>query len=611
MNTDDLEKWGAGLARQVAGFLAGLQASSPEPVADKDASSGTRTIIFLMDEAAKLLDRISATLTSENAAQAASSGGAPPLPGRGMRETLEIMMAQVLRQPELFARHYAEFASEALNILRDDSNLAPQARDFRFKDPLWLESRFLRVLVQLYLAWNNSVQGWLSQLSIGEADRRRIEFLFKQLVAAFAPSNFPLNPAALRRAERTNGTSVVDGLGYWMQDIAHNYAMPRQVRPDAYCVGKDLAITEGGVVHRSEQLELIQFTPLTGTVRRRPVLIVPPQINKYYGFDLRPSNSIIRHLLLSGLQVFVLSWRNPTQEHAGWNLDAYVRAALDATDAIAAITMSRTMGLISGCAGGLTAMAMLGYLAEIGDRRVVNHSLLVTCILPNKGSDAELFATRDMLELSRSYVRAQGVMQGQALAKVFFWLRPNELIWRYWINNYLLGKSPPSLDVLYWDSDSTRLPAALHSDFLDMYADDVFQRCNALEVLGRGIDFNKVKIDSYFLGGEDDYLMPWKGCYDTCQLFRGRHQFVLSTGGHLQVLLRPPHLANTVYYTNEDLSLNADDWRRTAIQHEGTWWQHWHRWLNEKSGALKRAPRSLGNDRFPITAPAPGRYVHE
>ena len=609
--------------QRIANFIEQALADAPPATPTKDTTAVTRSAIFLLDEAAKLVEGLRRKITDEEPeAQAAPpppdespSVESPPVEsvvkGKSLLQTLELILAQVLKQPEIVARNYAQFAREALRILRDESTLKPAPRDFRFKDQLWLESDVLRVLLQLYLAWGDAMGRWIEEQELDDDDRRRVAFIFQQLVAALAPSNLPLNPSALRRADRTEGASAVEGLQNWIDDVIHNRAMPRQVRRDAYVVGKDLALTKGAVVYRNAQLELIQYAPLTDTVRRRPVLIFPPQINKYYAFDLRPSNSMIGHLVKSGLQVFTLSWCNPTAAQSEWNLDTYVGAVIEATDVIREITSSRTLGLVSGCAGGLSAMAMLGYFAEIGDRRIANHSLLVTCLFPNQGSDLELFATPELIKLTSSYVQNNGVMYGDGLAKVFFWLRPNDLVWRYWINNYLLGKSPPPLDVLFWDNDSTRLPAALHGDFVDMYARDVFRRPNTLKVRGQPIDFQKVKVDSYFVGGEDDNLMPWKGCYRACQLFRGHNAFVLSTSGHVQSLLRPPRIANTVYYTNDDITLTAEDWRRTALQNDGTWWHHWHGWLHDKSGSPKKAPRRLGSDKHPVLMAAPGRYVFD
>lgn len=577
---------------------------------DADASAVARPLLFLIDTATRHLEQLRAIVAGgETATAAPAPDAATDLGGRGFAATLQLLAAHILKAPESAARHYAHFAGEVLRIFEGSSAIAPAPGDFRFKDRAWQESAFFRILLQLYLALERALHAWLDEQPLREADKRRIRFILEQLIAAAAPSNLPLNPSALRRANATEGASVVDGLRNLVDDVLNNRAMPRQINPNAYAVGRDLALTPGAVVHRNDQLELIQYAPQTERVRRRPVLLIPPQINKYYCFDLRPQNSIAAYVVRNDIQLFTLSWRNPTAAEAGWDLDTYVRATIEAMDVIAAVTGSRTVGLISACAGGLTAMAAIGYLAARGDRRVRNHSLLVTCLFPNQGSKLELFATLDMLESARSHARINGVMDGDALAKLFAWLRPTDLVWRYWINNYLLGKKPPPLDVLFWDNDSTRLPAALHGDFLDIYARDVFRNPGAATVLGERLDFGKVRVDSYIVGGEEDYLMPWQGCYLTCQAFAGDHQFVLSNSGHVQSILRPPRLAKSYYYTNRHTAMPAQAWRESADRHDGTWWTHWCGWLNSVSGELKPAPKRLGSDSHPPLMDAPGSYV--
>ena len=578
----------------------------PEP------SSVAKKALFLIDEASRVLNALRDKIAADGAPVAEDNTRLPfasTFRGKGVLETLQLIITQAIKQPNSLAAHYADFADQVLKIFKSESDLRPEHGDHRFKDSLWNDSTFHRILVQLYIAWSQTIQNWLADQILNDDDRKRINFIFEQIIAAIAPSNLPLNPAALKRARDSDGESAVSGLHNWLSDLIGNHAMPRQIRSDAYEVGRNLALTEGAVIFRNSQLELIQYRSQTPLVHRRPVLLIPPQINKYYIFDLRPKNSLIGHLIRSGLQMFVISWRNPTEAEAHWGLGTYLASILQAIDVICSTTKSRRLGLISACAGGLTAMALIGYLAELDKPLVSSHSLLVTCLFANHGSTLELFTTPDLVERIRRYTQNMGVMQGAELAKVFAWLRPNDLVWRYWINNYLMGRSPPPLDVLYWDNDPTRLPASLNGDFLDMYDKDVFRTPNALKVLDRPIDFRKVKIDTYFVGGEDDYLMPWHGCYRAYKVFRGRHRFILSTSGHVQSVLRPPRLANAVYYTNCAKPETPEEWLRAAARHEGSWWGDWHQWLAELSGGVKEAPSKLGSSQFPPLMPAPGSYV--
>lgn len=599
---------GADFSRRLLDLLA-AQNEARGGRKDSEAGAAARPLLFLIDTAIRHLDRVRALIVDDAVQAEAEAEADDTLGGKSFVGTIRLLIAQILRAPEEAAKHYARFAAEALRIFEGESALGPSRGDFRFKDRLWAESDFFRILLQLYLSLGQSVQSWLDDQPLEAEDKRRIHFIFEQLVAAIAPSNLPLNPSALRRANATEGASVVDGIRHLIDDTLNNRAMPRQINPHAYVVGSDLALTPGAVIHRSEHLELIQYAPQTDLVRRQPVLLIPPQINKYYCFDLRPQNSFVGHAVRSGLQLFVLSWRNPSAAQAHWKLDDYIAATIRAMDAVTDVTRSRTMGLISACAGGLTAMATMGYLAARGERRVRNHSLLVTCLHPNQGSKLELFATSGLLEAARRHAAINGVMEGDALAKLFAWLRPTDLVWRYWINNYLLGKNPPPLDILFWDNDSTRLPAGLHGDFIDMYVRDVFRRPGIMEVLGERIDFGRIQADSYVVGGEDDYLMPWQGCYRACGLFEGAHEFVLSTSGHVQSILRPPRLANSHYFTNTGTAMSPEDWRSTCSRREGTWWTHWHSWLSDRSGELRPAPHRLGCDSHPVLTEAPGTYV--
>ncbi|HEY5724153.1 MAG TPA: alpha/beta fold hydrolase [Allosphingosinicella sp.] len=614
MGGGEREPAGGGFSRRLLEFLA-AERTGGAARKDSETSAVARPLLFLIDTATQQLGNLRAMIVEEKAeaeaeAEAESEAEADAYrDGKGLIATIRLLIAQILQAPESVAKHYADFAREALRVLEGESDIAPPPRDFRFKDRLWSESSFFRILLQLYLALDQAAQSWLDEQPIQPIDKRRIRFILEQLIAAVAPSNLPLNPAALRRADATEGGSVVDGVHNLLDDLLHNRAMPRQIKPNAYVIGRDLALTPGAVIYRNDLLELIQYAPQTDMVRSQPVLLIPPQINKFYFFDLRPQNSLIAHALQSGIQFFTLSWRNPTAEHAHWGLDTYVAATIKAMDVISAVTDSRTVGLVSACAGGLTAMATMGCLAARGDRRVANHTLLVTCLLPNQGSKLELFATPDLLALACRHVGIAGVMEGDALAKLFSWLRPTDLVWRYWINNYLLGKSPPPLDVLFWDNDSTRLPAALHRDFVAMYARDVFRNRRTLEVLGARVDFGKIRADSYLVGGEEDYLMPWQGCYQACRIFRGHHQFVLSTSGHVQSILRPPRLANAHYFTNRSTDPTPEAWRATCERHEGSWWSHWHAWLNAMSGDLRAAPKRVGTRRYRPMEQAPGTYV--
>ncbi|RDH84489.1 MAG: class II poly(R)-hydroxyalkanoic acid synthase [endosymbiont of Galathealinum brachiosum] len=560
-------------------------------------------VTHILDVASQLIDHIDSE--NDRDKQQPDSN----INGKSVLETLQLLFQAALTKPDVLAKHYCEFATSVLDVLSQQSELEPEPADRRFKDDLWHESIFLNSLMKIYLAWDQQINSWISEQSFSSADERRVQFIFNQIIYAFSPSNLPVNPSALKRAEKTEGRSAVKGLLNWVKDSCFNQSMPRQIRDDAFKVGKNLATTPGQVVFRNKLLELIQYQPQTPYVHRRPVLLVPPQINKYYIFDLKQKNSVLGYLLKQNLQMFVISWRNPGKSESHWGLDEYVVALLEAIEVMRVITKSRTVGLISACAGCLTTSALLGYLAETKNPVIKNHTSLVTALTPDNDSILELFTTQQTLKLARAHTQIEGILDGKALARVFAWLRPEDLVWNYWVNNYLMGRDPPTLDVLYWDNDSTNLPAKLHGDFLDMFEQDVFQNAHLHKVLGIPIDYRKVCVDTYVIAGREDYLMPWKGVYKTTRIFRGKHRFVLSTSGHVQSVLRPPSLAHTEYYTNETLCESADEWLESSTRQDGTWWVDWTSWLKKQSGALKKSPQKLGAKNFPPLCNAPGRYV--
>lgn len=561
-------------------------------------------------EKAERLMRIASDLLSEPAPDAPNDTAAQ---GKGIAETLAHILSLALDNPDLLARHFSAFAAQATEILQqpDSVDLQPSPRDRRFRDPLWRQSPVLRGLMQLYLAWNTHVQNWLNAQEMDDQDRQRIEFFVMQMKAALSPTNLPLHPSAIKRAESSAGRSAVQGIKNFALDLQYNRGMPRQIKPGAYTLGETLAVTEGAVILRIEQLELIQYAPQTDQVHARPVLLIPPQINKYYAFDLKPQNSLLGYLVGQGFQVFTLSWKNPGPESADWGMEVYLAATLQAIHAMRATTGADKVNLISACAGGLTAVSLLGYLAETRDPQIASHSLLVTALYPGNGSVLEAFTTRENLELARRISREEGTMDGLDLSHLFVWLRPEDLVWSYWVNNNILGRQPPPLDVLYWDNDPTRVPAHLHSDFIDIFLYDVFRHPGRQVLFGVPVDYGKVSVPTYFVGGLEDYLMPWRGIYRAVHAFGGDNRFVLSTSGHVQSILRPPNLANSEYFVNDSHPQDPDLWLRNAQRRPGTWWADWSDWLRQHAGSLHPAPSAPGCRDFAPVCAAPGEYVLE
>ena len=386
-----------------------------------------------------------------------------------------------------------------------------------------------------------------------------------------------------------------------VMDLLKNQGMPAQVNKTAFEVGKNLGTSKGAVVFRNEVLELIQYAPTTQQVHSRPQLIVPPQINKFYIFDLSEGKSIVDYLVKNELQVFVVSWRNPTAAQSHWDLDTYVTALMEAIAAVREITGCDDVNLHGACSGAMTISALLGHLASKGDK-TVNATTLMVAVLDNTAdSQLGLFATPEAIAAAKQHSISRGVLAGEEMGRVFAWMRPNDLVWNYWVNNYLLGNAPPAFDVLYWNNDTTRLPAKMHGQLLDIFTQNLFSKPGALTVLGTPIDLSEVKCDKYVVAGMTDHITPWKGVYNTATTFGGDTRFVLSSSGHIQSLINPPGNPKSKYYLNPKLPANAEAWLDGAKAEADTWWGNWRDWL---VGPVRRKAGSAGG---PWQQTAPGR----
>ena len=531
--------------------------------------------------------------------------------GKDLLTSARMVLTQAIKQPFHSAKHLAHFGLELKNVLLGQSELQPEPGDRRFADPAWSQNPLYKRYLQTYLSWRTELHDWIEHSNLSEQDASRGHFVINLMTEAMAPSNSMANPAAVKRFFETGGKSLLDGLSHLAKDMVNNGGMPSQVNMDAFEVGKNLGTSEGSVVFRNEVLELIQYRPSTEQVHERPLLVVPPQINKFYIFDLSQEKSVARFLLRNGVQTFVVSWRNPTKAQREWGLSSYIEALKEAIDAVLAITGSKDLNMLGACSGGLTTASLLGHYAALGEQKVHALTLLVSVLDTQLDTQVALFADEKTLEAAKRRSYQSGVLEGSDMAKVFAWMRPNDLIWNYWVNNYLLGNEPPVFDILYWNNDTTRLPAALHGEFIEMFKTNPLTRANALEVCGTPIDLKQVTCDLFCLAGTTDHITPWESCYKSAHLFGGKCEFVLSNSGHIQSILNPPGNPKARYMTNPDLPRDPKAWQESSTKHADSWWLHWQAWLGERSGKTKKAPASLGNKRYPAGAAAPGTYVHE
>ena len=528
--------------------------------------------------------------------------------GSGLRLAMKLAA-----RPRLVAGRGRQLLAEMARIVAGTSRVQPSRRDRRFADPGWAGNPLLRRVMQAYLAAAETAGGLAADADLDWADTQRVGWVLENLVDAMAPSNNPvLNPAALKAAIDTGGGSVLAGLRHFITDMATPPRVPKMVEPDAFEVGVDLAVTPGSVVLRTPVLELIQYRPSTPTVRQVPLLIVPPTINKFYVIDLAPGRSLAEYLVGQGLQVFIISWRNPDARHAKWGFDTYGQAILDAMDAVARITGTERTAIMGCCSGGILSSMVAAHLAHTGRQdQIAAFSLMVTVLDQARAGLPSALASERKARLAAAASRARGYLDGRSLAEVFAWLRPNDLVWNYWVNDYLLGRTPPPFDILFWNADTTRMSAALHRDFLQMGVTNGLTRRGGVTMLGSPVDLAAVDRDTYLVAGITDHLCPWQSCYRSTQLLSGSKRFVLSTSGHVAAMVNPPGNEKARYQVAKECPEDPQEWLRHAENGHGTWWPDYASWLAERCGEERAAPGELGGAGLEPLGDAPGTYVYD
>ncbi|WP_050929770.1 alpha/beta fold hydrolase [Aestuariivita boseongensis] len=518
-------------------------------------------------------------------------------------------------QPQAMMTQWMELANDMTKIATQSSEIAPDRKDRRFADTAWNNNPISKGLMQSYLAWSDKVTKMVDDLDLPDKDAARARLVTSIFVDTMAPSNnFFANPTAMKTLFETGGQSAIKGLRNLLTDMTENGGLPSSVDTSKFKVGENLAVTPGNVVFRNEVLELVHYTANTDKVHERPLLVVPPQINKYYSIDMAPGKSMIEFLLAQGIQPYCISWRNPTAEHRDWDMSTYIEALDEACEAALEITGAKSVNIMGSCSGGITLSTYAGWLAARDEAEKIHSVILAVCVLDTMAStdnDMAALVTPETVKAAKLMSQARGVLDGQDMAKMFAWMRPNDLIWNYWVNNYLLGNEPPAFDVLYWNADTTRLPAGLHGDFLDMIFTNPFLNPGAMVVGGQPIDMTKVHYPTYVIAGTTDHITPWKAVYETARLYGDDTTFILSNSGHLQSLLNPPGNPKAWYMKGTAKQEDPDTWAESAQKHEGSWWLDWGAMLKENSGKEVAAPKKPGSKKNPALGPAPGTYVFE
>ena len=489
----------------------------------------------------------------------------------------------------------------------------PDPRDKRFQDPEWRENQFFDFLKQMYLITSRWAEDLVERAEgLDDHTRHKADFYVRQLAAAVAPSNFLLtNPELLRETMESNGENLVRGMRMLAEDIAAGGGdlKIRQASPGTFKVGENLATTPGKVIHRNDVCEIIQYTPVTETVLKRPLLIVPPWINKFYILDLNPEKSFIRWAVAQGHTVFVISWVNPDERQAQKSFEHYMREGiLEALDVVEKATGEREVNTIGYCVGGTLLGVTLAYCAAIGDDRIKSATFFTTQVDFRYAGDLKVFVDEEQIRATEEKMKAKGYLEGTKMAAAFNMLRSNDLIWPYVVNNYMRGKEPFPFDLLYWNSDATRMPAANHSFYLrNCYLDNKLTK-GEMEIAGVKLDLSKSKVPIYNLATREDHIAPAKSVFLGSRYFGGPVTFVLAGSGHIAGVVNPATKPKYQFWTGKPPAGDLEDWIAKAEEHPGTWWPHWHQWVSALAPETVKA-RKPGGRRLKPLGDAPGTYV--
>ena len=570
----------------------------------------------------------SAKLLGEYVSRHAGSGASLAADELGLSKAFFELAAKMLANPY-------RMAETQLNLMWDYSALwqasmlrllgqspAPVAEpamgDKRFKHEDWQEHFLFDYVKQSYLIAARWLHKSVANVEgLDEQTQKKVDFFTRQYIDALAPSNFALtNPEVFRETVATGGGNLVKGLNNLLDDIERGNGKLKISMTDskAFELGVNIATTPGKVVFQNDLIQLIQYEPTTKKVYKRPLLIMPPWINKYYILDLREKNSLVRWCVEQGLTVFVISWVNPDARLAGKDFVDYMRdGPLAAIDAIEKATGEREVNALGYCLGGTLLAASLAYMAAKKDNRVVSASFMTSLVDFSGSGELEVFIDEEQVASLERKMQERGYLEGSEMADTFNMLRSNDLIWSFVINNYLMGRDPFPFDLLHWNCDSTRMPAKMHSFYLrNMYLENKLKEPGGVTLDGVAIDLSKIAQPSYFVSAIEDHIAPWKATYTGPHIFGGKSRFVLSGSGHIAGMINPPAANKYGYWTNDKLPPKPDAWLKGARQHEGSWWPHWVDWLKPYLGpqvAARAVGKAEGKGRLKAIEPAPGSYA--
>jgi len=548
-----------------------------------------------------------------------------PIDWAGIAQALRVVWLRSLSDPGRAITRMTEFNA---NVLRSATeawtdaarrwwgaagvDITPSAGgDKRFAAPEWQGNPAFRMLKDLYLLASDSLLQAAGEHSADAAEQQRLNFHLRQFVDAMSPSLMLFsNPVALRRAVETGGASLADGMRNLLHDVQEGRLS--MVDATAFAPGRNLALTPGKVVHRNKLIELIQYSPTTPQVHAKPLLILPPWINKFYILDMQPKNSMVKHLVDQGFTVFMVSWKNPDASMEGTTIEDYMHLGpLEASEVVREITGAKSINVMGYCIGGTLLAMTLARLAAKGDERFGAATFMVSLQDFTKVGDSAVFSDEPGVDLVEQQMLERGYLDSREMSNMFNLLRSNDLIWSNVVNNYLLGQKPPAFDLLYWNSDGTRMARTAHSWYLrNTYLENNLMVPGKVYLDGEPLDLSRIKLDVYAVGAEKDHIVPWDGAWRITQLVGGKVRYVLASSGHIAGIINPPGGKGTYWVNEGEPAETAEQWRKSAAKHDGSWWADWTRWLGAHSGP-KVAPPSMGNAAHPALDDAPGRYVLE
>ncbi len=560
-------------------------------------------------------------LISDFLARQGAAGMADPLNiGGAFLEMTARMMADPARlataQMTLWHDYMRLWQRAAQRMLGEETDpvAAPEPGDRRFRDAEWSENQLFDFIKQSYLLSARWLQSTVRDVEgLDDKTAAKVDFYTRQFVDAMAPSNFALtNPEVLRATVESNGENLVRGLNNLLADLerGNGRLRIRMTDPDAFELGRNIALTPGKVVYQNALMQLVQYDPATESVHARPLLIVPPWINKYYILDLRPENSFVRWAVERGYTVFVISWVNPDERLAGKSFPDYLREGpLEALEAIEKATGEREVTAIGYCVGGTLLACTLAHMAAQGEKRIKAATYFAAMVDFSEAGDLSVFIDEEQLSSLEERMKRKGYLEDADMAATFNMLRANDLIWSFVVNNYLLGKDPLPFDLLYWNSDSTRLPASMHLFYLrKMYQENLLIEPGGITLDGVPIDLRRIEAPTYILATREDHIAPWASTYAAARTYAGPVRFVLAASGHVAGIVNPPAAGKYGSWTNPKIAATPEAWLEGARRRAGSWWSDWHRWNARRSGAKVRPRTPGGGDLEPIED-APGSYV--